>query len=111
MAGLWVGALLILLDGPLVHAAGEVQDLAARRRLARIDVPNEDDIQVFPARPRRLSRGWHAPPRLLHSATADAGEQRTHVLWGEQVHTEPHQAASSATVQRTEQQAQVRSLA
>jgi len=38
-------------------------------------------------------------------------KQRTHVLWGEQVHTEPHQAASSATVQRTEQQAQVRSLA
>ncbi len=38
-------------------------------------------------------------------------ERGTHVLWGEQVHAELHQAASSATVQRTEQQAQVRSLA
>ena len=50
-AGLRRGALFIFLNGPLVHAASEIQDLAARRRFARIDVPNEHNIQVLPARP------------------------------------------------------------
>mmetsp|Transcript_17178 Transcript_17178/g.51446 ORF Transcript_17178/g.51446 Transcript_17178/m.51446 type:complete len:207 (-) Transcript_17178:607-1227(-) len=41
-----LGLLLVLLDGALIDAATQVQDLAARRRLPGVDVADEDHVVV-----------------------------------------------------------------
>mmetsp|Transcript_128191 Transcript_128191/g.358878 ORF Transcript_128191/g.358878 Transcript_128191/m.358878 type:complete len:668 (+) Transcript_128191:1274-3277(+) len=48
LAVLVLGLLHVLLDGSLVDAAGQVQDVAARRGLPGIDVADEHDVQMRP---------------------------------------------------------------
>ena len=53
---------LVFLDGPLVDAAREVQDLAADGGLPRVHVPDEHHVQVVPAR-----EGRTVSPRCPHN--------------------------------------------
>ena len=46
LAVLVLGLLLVLGNRPVIHAARQEQDLPPRRRLARVDVADEDDVEV-----------------------------------------------------------------
>ena len=48
LAVLLLGLLLILLDGARVHLPRAVEDLSAEGALARVDVPDEDQVEVLP---------------------------------------------------------------
>ena len=57
VAILLLGLLLVLLDRARVHLVGLVEDLPAEGRLARVDVANEDEVQVLRAAARRRRGG------------------------------------------------------
>jgi hypothetical protein len=66
----------VFLNGAVVDAAGQEEDLACHGRLASIHVPDEHDVKVFPARTHRLGliRG--------RCAASGAEQQREPVVAG-----------------------------